>query len=134
MRFRLSLSSPSILFSLQSSTVKIHSFDPLQLFLVVCAMALVICSCLLYFGEPAVWDPETEMYYMYQSYDGFKHKLDSRLGTPELYDPECWHRNFTGMNLTRATCQKKLSPFQSVPHTMWFCMVSFPTTYPNEIH
>jgi len=105
------------------------SADALQLFLLILALCVTMCSCILYFLSRGKWDKQDEMYY--RSYDMGGFNYDD--GTPELYDMDCWYSNYTGLNTTRDDCERYPSVFQSVPHCFWFTVVSLMTVGYGEI-
>jgi len=99
-----------------------NSIDALQLFLVILAISVIACASLLFYGETSYY-VEGDPGRYYRDYNrGYE-----EAGLPELVVPECWYANYTGLSTTRDDCQKLLSPYQSVPHSIWFCMVTLMT-------
>lgn len=104
----------------------VDSRDALQLFLVILALSLILCASLMYFF--ARGDYVGDGYY--RSYDNGI----AEAGMPELVDPDCWFANYTLSNLTKYDCARKKSPFQSIPHGLWFALVTLMTVGYGEIY
>lgn len=78
----------------------VASSDALQLFVLVLVMVLIVFSSAIYYMERGTWNPDTKYYYR-----------TSNVGYWGDMPPE-------GTNP---------SPFQSIPHSFWWCMVTLTT-------
>lgn len=94
------------------------SWDALQLFFMILALVLVVFSSAIYYMERGTWDEEKEQYFrtdeMGALYSIYSSDIFIRNGTiyPDGDDP---------------------SPFQSIPQSMWWCMVTLTTVGYGEI-
>ena len=96
-----------------------NSLDALYLFVIILLISVIACASAMFYSEKMTWESGS----FYRAYDrGFEES-----GTPELVTPSCWYANYTGLNITRDDCLRAKSPFQSILHSLWFCMVSLMT-------
>merc|ERR1719331_2170259 len=109
----------------------VNSIDAMQLFLVILLLSMVLCASTMYFSERGAYygtnHNSTSLYF--RSYDrGIEEK-----GRWELVDVDCWDANYTGTNTTKYDCERAISPFQSVPQSMWFVLITLMTVGYGEI-
>lgn len=102
----------------------VNSMDALQLFMFLLVLVTVICSSAMYFMERGEYTPPangTCAGTYYRSYlNGYRESF-----MPELFDPDCWTKE--NASSLRHLCEKKPSPFQSIPHTFWWSIVTLTT-------
>ena len=79
----------------------VASSDALQLFVMVLLLVLIVFSSAIYYMERGDWDESTQYYYRTPQVNYWPGNLP-----PEGKDP---------------------SPFQSIPHSFWWCMVTLTT-------
>merc|ERR1711871_513027 len=79
----------------------VASSDALQLFVLVLVMVLIVFSSAIYYMERGNWNPETKYYYRTSNVGYWDGDMP-----PEGTNP---------------------SPFQSIPHSFWWCMVTLTT-------
>jgi len=101
----------------------VNSIDALQLFLVLLLMSVLVCASLMYYAERGKFN-EAEGFY----YRTYNRGLDPD-GMHELEDSSCWFAEYNSSvtNKTKYDCARVKSPFQSVPHSMWFAIITLMT-------
>jgi len=104
-----------------------QSWDALQLFLVILLMSVVVCASMMYYAERGEW---IDGWY----YRTFDRGLDPT-GMYELEDQSCWYAGYNSSltNLTKFDCKRVISPFQSVPHSVWFAIITLMTVGYGEV-
>lgn len=109
----------------------VNSIDAMQLFLVILLLSMVFCASTMYFSERGSFygtnHNTTDLYF--RTYN----RGSEEKGRWELVDSDCWDANYTGMDTDQTDCERAISPFQSVPHSMWFVLITLMTVGYGEI-